>query len=172
MTTYPEIRVVKQQGCRISYWSLLLLGAMACFSFFIRTLELYGLVPLLFEGPFHGSFSFVCDRPWSLSYERRTGASPTCAQSFFAHHQLSSAEQSNSINQHLGLVSPTKLFSSVFEAQSSTGSPNRGIRLSQIIYIGCVFIGSSESEPTSVHQLRADTRHMSSHAQEGFIKLT
>ena len=51
MITYPEIRVVKRQGCRISYWGLLLAGVMACFLSVIRTLELYGLVPL-FEGPF------------------------------------------------------------------------------------------------------------------------
>ena len=33
-------------------------------------------------------------------------------------------------------------------------------------FIGCVFIGSSESEPTSVHQLIADTHRMPSHIQE------
>ena len=55
MITYPEIRVVKQQGCRISYWGLLLVGVIVCFSFFIRTMELYRLVPL-FEGTFQGSF--------------------------------------------------------------------------------------------------------------------
>ena len=36
MMTYPEIRVVKQQGCRISYWGILLFGLVACFWFFIR----------------------------------------------------------------------------------------------------------------------------------------
>ena len=39
MITYLEIRVVKQQCCRISYWGLLLVGVIACFCFF-RTLEL------------------------------------------------------------------------------------------------------------------------------------
>ena len=58
MITYPEIRVVKYQGCRISYWGLLLLGVIACFLFFIRTLELYGLVPF-FEGR---DFSFCLQR--------------------------------------------------------------------------------------------------------------
>ena len=35
MITYTaEIRVVKQEGCRISYWGLLLVGIIACFLFF------------------------------------------------------------------------------------------------------------------------------------------
>ena len=33
MITYPEIRVVKQQGCRISYWGLLLSWGHSLFLF-------------------------------------------------------------------------------------------------------------------------------------------
>ena len=58
MIAYPEIRSVTQGG-RISYnRGILLVGILACFLFFMRTLEFNGLVTL-FEGPFQGSFLFV-----------------------------------------------------------------------------------------------------------------
>ena len=61
------------------------------------------------------------------------------------------------INQHIGLGSSTNIIIffpfCIIWSSSLTGSPKCGLRLPQIIYIGCVFIGSSESEPTSVHQL-------------------
>ena len=44
MIAYPEIRGVKQQGCRILYWGLSLLGVMAFLFFLIRSLEFYRVV--------------------------------------------------------------------------------------------------------------------------------
>ena len=71
------------------------------------------------------------------------------------------AEQMNNRSAYISAWG-RRTTSSLRELSALAGSPNRGLRLPQVIYIGCVFIGSSESEPTIVHQLRADTHHMPS----------
>ena len=96
MITYPDTR---QQGCKVSYWGILLLGAIliACFLFFIRGLELHRLVAV-FEGPFQRSFSFSLQRiSRVLVFELREtpGRIAHMCSLLVAHHQLSSAEQIN-----------------------------------------------------------------------------
>ena len=134
MIKYPEVRVVTQQGCRISYWGLLLLGVIACFfvpcSYRILRVSMY------------------------LSYEQRTTRTPLTWSlhiSTSPHLHLRSLHL-KSINQHIGLGSSTNTIITV-----------AFVCLKEYIYIGCVLIGSSESESTSVHQLRVDTRHVPSH---------
>ena len=73
-------------------------------------------------------------------------------------HLLSKTSQSINI----GLESPTNIFSSVFEALFLQAHLTVACVWFQN-HMGCVSIGSAESEPTCVHQLRVDTRHVPSH---------
>ena len=97
----------------------------------------------------------------SLSYERRTDASPTCAHSFLlTMNGLSSAERINQQSTYrLGVADRRLLCWSSLLLQAHLSVAFVCLKS----YIGCVFVGSSESEPTSVHQLIADTRRMPSH---------
>ena len=158
MITYPEIRAVKQQGCRISYYGLLLLGVIACFLFFIRTLELYGLVYTVVRGSVSRVLFFCLQRILRVRvFELRATHRRIAHMCSFLFCSPSAiiccCANKSSINISAWGRRTT---SSLLELSALTGSPSRGLRLPQIIYIGCVFIGSSESEPTSVTQLRGD----------------
>ena len=88
----------------------------------------------------------------SLSYgQTHRSTAPMCSPHFaHHHHQLSSAEQSKSTNQQIGLESPNNIvsfsfvFGAIFLRVHLTVTPALA---SNHIQVGCVFIGSSGSEP-------------------------
>ena len=75
----------------------------------------------------------------------------------FAHHKLSSVEQLNNQSTYIYRSGVTKQHIPCWSSVLLQAHPTVAFVCLKSFFLGCVFMGSSESEPTSVRQLGADT---------------